>query len=51
MARRFHVELIKPSHCDDDGYVIQWIRSLIPYVHGMLANCSASHVMTFGIIA
>jgi len=22
--RRFVVELIKPSHYDDDGYVIQW---------------------------
>jgi len=24
------LELIKPSHYDDDGYVIQWWRSLIP---------------------
>src|SRR5579863_8550226 len=29
-ARRFVVELIKPSHYDDDGYVIQWLRSWIP---------------------
>jgi radical SAM superfamily enzyme YgiQ (UPF0313 family) len=28
--RRFLVELIKPSHYDDDGYVIQWRRSWIP---------------------
>jgi hypothetical protein len=28
--RRFIVELIKPSHYDDDGYVIQWMRSWIP---------------------
>jgi hypothetical protein len=28
--RRFHVELIKPSHYDDDGYLIQWRRSSIP---------------------
>ena len=28
--RRFVVELIKPSHYDDDGYVIQWLRSWIP---------------------
>ena len=27
---RFHVELIKPSHYDDDGYVIQWIKAWIP---------------------
>jgi radical SAM superfamily enzyme YgiQ (UPF0313 family) len=28
--RRFVVELVKPSHYDDDGYVIQWLRSWIP---------------------
>ena len=28
--RRFVVELIKPSHYDDDGYVVQWVRSWIP---------------------
>jgi hypothetical protein len=28
--RRFVVELIKPSHYDDEGYVIQWLRSWIP---------------------
>ena len=28
--RIFHVVLIKPSHYDDDGYVIQWIKSIIP---------------------
>ena len=26
----FSVILIKPSHYDDDGYIIQWIRSSIP---------------------
>ena len=26
----FHVELIKPSHYDDDGYVIQWWKASIP---------------------
>ena len=29
-AKRFLVILIKPSHYDDDGYVIQWVRSPIP---------------------
>lgn len=30
-ARRvFRLYLIKPSHYDDDGYVIQWLRSDIP---------------------
>ena len=29
-ATRFRVILIKPSHYDDDGYVIQWAKSWIP---------------------
>jgi len=29
-GRRFQLALIKPSHYDDDGYVIQWMRSIIP---------------------
>jgi len=28
--RRFCLLLVKPSHYDDDGYVIQWLRSPIP---------------------
>ncbi|MCP4267696.1 MAG: radical SAM protein [Candidatus Brocadiaceae bacterium] len=28
--KKFFVELIKPSHYDDEGYVIQWWRSWIP---------------------
>jgi len=28
--RRFIVELIKPSHYDDDGYVIQWAKAWVP---------------------
>ncbi len=28
--RTFRVVLIKPSHYDDDGYVIQWLRSALP---------------------
>ena len=28
--KRFLLELIKPSHYDDDGYVIQWFRAFIP---------------------
>jgi radical SAM superfamily enzyme YgiQ (UPF0313 family) len=30
VVRRFHVEMIKPSHYDDDGYVIQWWRASVP---------------------
>jgi radical SAM superfamily enzyme YgiQ (UPF0313 family) len=29
-GRRFEIILIRPSHYDDDGYVIQWLRSLVP---------------------
>ncbi|HWC93131.1 MAG TPA: radical SAM protein, partial [Pseudolabrys sp.] len=29
-ARRFQLILIKPSHYDDDGYVIRWWRAMIP---------------------
>src|ERR1700730_18897331 len=28
--RRFQLVLIKPSHYDDDGYVIQWFRAFVP---------------------
>ncbi|MEE9209292.1 MAG: hypothetical protein V3U23_02475, partial [Kiloniellales bacterium] len=28
--RKFHLVLIKPSHYDDDGYVIQWWKAWIP---------------------
>jgi radical SAM superfamily enzyme YgiQ (UPF0313 family) len=28
--RRFQLVLLKPSHYDDDGYVIQWMRAYIP---------------------
>jgi hypothetical protein len=28
--RRFQLVLIKPSHYDDDGYIVQWARSFIP---------------------
>jgi radical SAM superfamily enzyme YgiQ (UPF0313 family) len=42
-TRRFQVVLIKPSHYDDDGYVIQWMRSFIPSnslaaVYGLVAD-------------
>src|SRR5262249_17524234 len=29
-SRLFHFVMIKPSHYDDDGYPIQWVRSAIP---------------------
>ena len=43
--RTFKIVLIKPSHYDADGYVIQWWRSTIPSnslasVYGLLAECA-----------
>jgi radical SAM superfamily enzyme YgiQ (UPF0313 family) len=48
--RTFRIILIKPSHYDDDGYVIQWRRSTIPSnslasVHGLLANCAEEQAL------
>ena len=46
MAKRtFRIILVKPSHYDDDGYVIQWWLSTIPSnslasVYGLLAACA-----------
>jgi hypothetical protein len=44
MNARFRLYLIKPSHYDDDGYVIQWLRSAIPsnslaVMHGLAEDC------------
>ena len=43
--RRFCLVLIKPSHYDDDGYVIQWFRSAIPSnslaaIYGLGEDCA-----------
>ena len=43
---RFLLFLIKPSHYDDDGYVIQWVRSAIPSnslacVYGLAQDAAA----------
>lgn len=42
--RKFVLALIKPSHYDDDGYVIQWLRSAIPSnslacLYGLAKQC------------
>jgi hypothetical protein len=29
-SKKFFVEIIKPAHYDDDGYVIQWMRAFVP---------------------
>ena len=48
--RTLHLALIKPSHYDDDGYVIQWYRSAMPSnslgtVHGVAADCADRKVL------
>jgi radical SAM superfamily enzyme YgiQ (UPF0313 family) len=46
----FHLFLIKPSHYDDEGYVIQWIRSSIPSntlaaLYGLALDCAERRVL------
>ena len=48
--KTFHLFLIKPSHYDDDGYVIQWLRSAIPSntlatLYGLVADCIERNVL------
>jgi hypothetical protein len=48
--RTFRIVLIKPSHYDRDGYVIQWVRSTIPSnslasVYGLLDECNTERVL------
>lgn len=48
--RRFCLILIKPSHYDDDGYVIQWWRSAIPsnslaVLYGLALDCAEQKVL------
>ena len=46
----FHVEIIKPSHYDRDGYVIQWWKAWIPSnsmacLYGIARDCAERHVL------
>jgi radical SAM superfamily enzyme len=48
--RRFQLVLIKPSHYDDDGYVIRWWRAMTPSnslaaVYGIAADCAERSVL------
>ena len=54
MAERFTLYLIKPSHYDDDGYVIQWFRAAIPsntlaVLNGLALDCRARRVLGEGV--
>jgi hypothetical protein len=42
--------LIKPSHYDDDGYVVQWLRGAIPsntlaVLYGLALECKEQRVL------
>ena len=48
--RRFCLLLVKPSHYDDDGYVIQWVRSPVPSnslaaLYGLAKDCAERRVL------
>src|SRR5258708_10166254 len=48
--KHFSLVLIKPSHYDDDGYVIQWLRSAIPsntlaVLYGLALDCKERRVL------
>jgi radical SAM superfamily enzyme YgiQ (UPF0313 family) len=48
--RRFRVVLVKPSHYDDDGYVIRWFRSPMPAnslasVYGLIDDCAKRKIL------
>ena len=53
-AACIHFVLIKPSHYDDDGYVIRWWRAMIPSnslaaLYGIAADCAERHVLGPGV--
>jgi len=48
--KRFSLVLIKPSHYDNDGYVIQWFRSAIPAnslacLYGLALECAGEKIL------
>jgi radical SAM superfamily enzyme YgiQ (UPF0313 family) len=53
-AGKFCLVLVKPSHYDDDGYVIQWLRSAIPSnslaaLYGLARDCAERRVLGEGV--
>jgi radical SAM superfamily enzyme YgiQ (UPF0313 family) len=49
-TKTFALVLIKPSHYDDDGYVIQWLRSAFPsntlaVLNGLALDCRDRRVL------
>lgn len=54
LARTFELILIKPSHYDEDGYVIQWMRSTMPSnslaaVNGLACGAARRQILGPGI--
>ncbi len=50
MGCKFRLYLIKPSHYDDEGYVIQWVRSDVPsnsmaVLNSLALDCQARQVL------
>ena len=48
--RKFSIVLLKPSHYDDEGYVIQWFRSSMPAntlacLYGSALDCNKEQVL------
>jgi radical SAM superfamily enzyme YgiQ (UPF0313 family) len=53
-SRRFCLVLVKPSHYDDDGYVIQFLRSAVPSnslaaLYGLAQDCADRRVLGDGV--
>ena len=49
-TQTFRLVLIKPSHYDDNGYVIQWVRSYIPSntlaaLNGLALDCGHRQIL------
>jgi len=50
IKRKFTLILVKPSHYDDDGYVIQWYRSSMPAnslacLYGLALECDKEKIL------
>lgn len=50
VCNQFRFVLIKPSHYDDDGYVIQWYKSVLPsntlaMLYGLTLDCQERQVL------
>ena len=50
VKQRFQLVLVKPSHYDDDGYVIRWWRAIIPSnslaaMYSIAADCAERQIL------